>query len=244
MQVSSDIAANLAKVQARLDRAAQQAHRSAEEITLVAVTKTKPVSSIRAALAAGQLDFGENRPEDAWAKFADPDSPEALPNMVSQGRAAYRLHLIGPIQSRKAALAVACQPVLIHSLDRLKIARRLERFAAEADLVLKVLLEVNISGEASKFGFQPDVLLASAGELLTLRHIRVQGLMTMPPYDPDPETARPFFVQLRRLRDQLAQRYPAANWQHLSMGMSHDFEVAIEEGATIVRVGTAIFGER
>ena len=244
MQVSPDIAANLAEVRARLDRAARQAHRSAEEITLVAVTKTKPVSLIRAALAAAQLDFGENRPEDAWAKFADPDSPEALSNLVPEGRAAYRLHLIGPIQSRKVALAVACRPVLIHSLDRLKIARRLERFAAEADLILPVLLEVNIAGEASKFGFRPDALLASAGELLALPHVKVQGLMTMPPYDPDPETARPFFVQLRRLRDQLAARYPAADWHHLSMGMSHDFEVAVEEGATIVRVGTAIFGER
>lgn len=244
MDEVTDVAANLAAVRERLTAAAVRRGRSPEEITLVAVTKTKPVSLIQAAIAAGQVDFGENRPEEAWAKYANREAPQALCNLLPAGQAGYRLHLIGPIQSRKAALAVACRPVLIHSIDRLKIARRLERFAAETDLTLDILLEVNVSGEASKFGFAPAGVLAAVDELLKLPHLRIRGLMTMPPYDPNPEAARPYFVALRQLRDELAGRWPEVDWRHLSMGMSHDFEVAIEEGATIVRIGTAIFGRR
>jgi pyridoxal phosphate enzyme (YggS family) len=209
---------------------------------LVAVTKTHPVELVQAAIAAGQLDLGENRPEEAWAKYADPDEPQSLVNRSPA--TAYRLHLIGPIQSRKASLAVACRPVLIHSMDRVKIARRLSRCAQEAGLTLDVLLEVNVSGEASKFGFAPEAVEGAVGEMATLPGLRIGGLMTMPPFDPDPEAARPFFVRLRKLRERLAERWPEMSWRHLSMGMSHDFEVAIEEGATIVRVGTAIFGSR
>jgi pyridoxal phosphate enzyme (YggS family) len=126
----------------------------------------------------------------------------------------------------------------------MKIARRLDRFAAEAGLTLDVLLEVNLGGEPSKFGFAPEALQEAMDGLLRLAHVRVMGLMTMPPYDPDPEVARPYFVQLRELKERLAVAYPEAGWRHLSMGMSHDFAVAVEEGATIVRIGTAIFGER
>ena len=169
-----------------------------------------------------------------------PQVPPGLPESISRPR----LHLIGPIQSRKAALAVACRPALIHAVDRLKIARRLDRFAAEAGLVLEVLLEVNVAGEASKFGFTPEAVGREAEAILALPHLRVRGLMTIPPYVPDPQAARPHFAALHGLRDQLAQRYPQADWRTLSMGMSHDFETAIEEGATIVRVGTAIFGSR
>jgi hypothetical protein len=129
-------------------------------------------------------------------------------------------------------------------VDRLKIAARLNRFAGEAGLALDVLLEVNVAGEASKFGFTPDAVRRDAEAILALSNLRLRGLMTIPPYEPDPEVARPHFVALRRLQNELAQRYPQADWRHLSMGMSHDFEVAIEEGATIVRVGTAIFGTR
>ncbi len=154
------------------------------------------------------------------------------------------MHLIGPIQSRKAELAVACRPVLVHSVDRLKIAGKLDRLAGEAGLRLDILLEVNVSGEASKFGFTPDGLWQDAEAILALPALRVRGLMTIPPYDMDPEAARGVFVALRLLRDRLAVRWPQTDWHHLSMGMSHDFEVAIEEGATIVRVGTAIFGAR
>lgn len=238
-----DIAANLAQVRERMAAAAQRAGRAADEIMLLAVSKTHPVTLIEQALAAGQREFGENLVEEAWAKFADPGSPTALAGRVdAAGRP--RLHLIGPIQSRKAALAVACRPVLIHAVDRLKIAKRLDRFAAEAGSVLDVLLEVNVAGETSKFGFTPEAVQRDAEAILALPSLRVRGLMTIPPYEPDPEAARPHFVALRHLQSKLAQHYPQADWRHLSMGMSHDFETAIEEGATIVRVGTAIFGTR
>lgn len=229
------IADNLARVHERIARAAARAGRSADDITLVAVTKTHPWAYVAAALAAGHRDFGENRPEEAYAKFIE--NPEAADQP-------FRLHLIGPIQSRKAKIALACRPVLIHSIDRLKIARRLDRLAGEQGIVLDALLEVNVSGEPSKHGWSPDALRAELPELLALPHLRFHGLMTIPPYDPDPEAARPYFIALRELRDALAAAFPQADWSHLSMGMSHDFEVAIEEGATIVRVGTAIFGPR
>lgn len=242
MSEIADIGSNLADVRRRMAAAAARVDRNPEDVLLVAVTKTQPIELVQAALAAGQLDFGENRPEEAWTKYADPDEPQSLVNRTV--RDIYRLHLIGPIQSRKASLAVACRPVLIHSVDRVKIARRLSRFAQEADLILDALLEVNVSGEASKFGFAPEEVEGAADELVTLPGLHICGLMTMPPLEPDPEAARPFFVRLRQLRDRLALRWPQISWRHLSMGMSHDFEVAIEEGATIVRVGTAIFGSR
>lgn len=239
--VGIDVAANLARVREQIAAAAARAGRSPGEITLVAVTKTKPPALIRQALAAGQLDFGENLVEEAWAKFWDPANPEAVAAVGTP----FRLHLIGPIQSRKAVLAVACRPVLIHAVDRLKIARRLDRFAAEAGIpALDVLLEVNVSGEASKFGYSPESIWGEVEAILALPYVRIRGLMTVPPFDPDPEAARPHFAALRRLRDRLAARWPEADWHHLSMGMSHDFPVAIEEGATLVRVGTAIFGPR
>lgn len=243
MNETIDIAANLAQVRERMAAAAVRAGRAPHEVTLLAVSKTHPSALIEQALAAGQRDFGENLVEEAWAKFADPGSPTALAGRMDDATRP-RLHLIGPIQSRKAALAVACQPALIHAVDRRKIAVRLDRAASEAAMTLDVLLEVNVAGEASKFGFTPDAVLVEAAALLALSHLRVRGLMTIPPYEPDPEAARPHFAALRRLQGQLAQRYPQADWDHLSMGMSHDFEVAIEEGATIVRVGTAIFGTR
>jgi hypothetical protein len=236
-----DITGNLAQVRERMATAAARAGRSPDEVVLLAVSKTHPVVLIEQALAAGQREFGENLVEEAWAKFADPGSPVASP---LDAAARPRLHLIGPIQSRKAALAVSCRPALIHAVDRLKIAARLDRFAAEAGLALDVLLEVNVAGEASKFGFTPDAVRRDTEAILTLLNLRVRGLMTIPPYEPDPEAARPHFAALRRLQGDLAQRYPQADWRHLSMGMSYDFEVAIEEGATIVRVGTAIFGTR
>lgn len=236
-----DVAANLRRVREQLAAAAVRAGRQGGDITLVAVSKTKPVTLVQAALAAGQVDFGENLVEEAWAKFADPGDQSSL---ASRGVPGVRLHLIGPIQSRKAALAVACRPVLIHAVDRLKIAHRLDRFAADAGLRLGILLEINVSGEPSKFGFAPDQLDQAMDGLLSLPHLLVQGLMTIPPYHSDPEMARPYFVQLRHLQERLAASYPEASWRHLSMGMSHDFVVAVEEGATIVRVGTAIFGER
>lgn len=233
----TELADNLVRVRERIERAAIDAGRNPDEIMLVAVSKTHPATAVQAALAAGQCDFGENMVEEAWSKFAAPDAPLA-------DRPDARLHLIGPIQSRKAALAVACRPVLIHAVDRLKIASRLDRFAAEAGLILDVLLEVNVSGEQSKFGFTSAGLQGNVEALLSLPNLNVSGLMTIPPYDADPELARPHFAALRIMQETLSAQHGAARWRHLSMGMSHDFEVAIAEGATLVRVGTAIFGTR
>ena len=229
------IAENLQSVYNRIETAARSVGRRPEEIILVAVSKTHPWDYVAAAIAAGQLDFGENRPEEAHAKFVE--NPDAA-------GANFRLHLIGPIQSRKAKVALACNPVLIHSIDRMKIARKLDALAGRQGVVLDALLEVNVSGEASKHGWSPDDLREQLPELLALPHLRFHGLMTIPPYDPDPETARPYFIALRKLQETLAADFPESDWSQLSMGMSHDFEVAIAEGATIVRVGTAIFGPR
>ena len=148
------------------------------------------------------------------------------------------------VEFRKTRIAIECRPVLIHSIDRLKIARKLSQSNQAEGRVQDILFEVNVSGEASKHGFSPDRLLAALPELLALPALRPRGLMTIPPYDPDPETTRPHFQAVRDLRDQLAAAYPSSDWSELSIGMSHDFEVAIEEGATIVRVGSAIFGQR
>lgn len=237
--VAVSIAERLAEVRARIARAAERVGRSPEEITLVAVSKGHPPEAVVEAYRLGVRNFGENRVEEAEAKI--PAVRELL--AARGGGADIRWHLIGHIQSRKARRAV--EPyVLVHSVDRLKIARRLDRFAGEVGRVLPVLLEINVSGEPTKFGFSPEEVLEVAGEIVALPHLRVQGLMTMAPLVEDPEEARPVFAALRRLRDRLAERYPEAEWHHLSMGMTNDFEVAIKEGATIVRIGTAIFGPR
>ncbi|RME83342.1 MAG: YggS family pyridoxal phosphate-dependent enzyme [Caldilineae bacterium] len=235
------IAENLQRVRERIAAAALRAGRDPAEITLVAVTKTHPWSYVEAALAAGQRDFGENRPEEAHAKFVS-ERPQSGTAAAEWERP--RLHIIGPIQSRKAKIAYACRPVLIHSIDRPKIARKLSALAQADGGLLDILFEVNVSGEESKHGFSPEELRQALPELLALPGLVSHGLMTIPPFDPDPETARPYFVALRSLRDELAREYPDCDWSQLSIGMSHDFEVAIAEGATIVRVGSAIFGPR
>ncbi|MCB0134994.1 MAG: YggS family pyridoxal phosphate-dependent enzyme [Caldilineaceae bacterium] len=231
---TAEIAANLADVRTRIGAAAERSGRRPDDVLLVAVSKTHPIEDIVAAMAAGQRDFGENRLEELWTK-------------VEQARSlhldAIRWHMIGNIQSRKTRDAVG-PFVLIHSIDRAKIAARLSRDAEAAGNVMRVLVEVNVSGEASKHGFTPDELLAQAGELLAQPGIDVAGLMTMAPYEAEPEATRPVFRALRSLRERLADAYPAGDWNELSMGMTNDFEVAIEEGATIVRIGSAIFGSR
>lgn len=232
--ISSEIAKNLTHVRARIAAATAEAGRPMEAVTLVAVSKTKPISAIAAAYAAGQRDFGENRLEELWPKVT---AAQEL------GLTEIRWHLIGNIQSRKTAQAVG-PFALIHSIDRDKIAHRLSRDAEAAGCVLSILLEVNVSGEASKHGFTPAELLATAGELLALPGLRIQGLMTMAPLVDDAEVARPVFRRLRQLRDELRERYPTGDWQQLSMGMTNDFAVAIAEGATMVRIGSAIFGVR
>lgn len=241
--MTSAISTNLAEIHTRIAQAAERAGRAPDAVTLLAVSKTHPPAAIAAAWAAGQRAFGENLVEEAWTKFADPATAQAA-LYRRDGATPPELHLIGPIQSRKAGLAVACRPALIHAVDRLKIATKLNQAALAAGVTLDVLLEVNVAGEASKAGFAPHDLLAEADALVALPNLRIHGLMTIPPYTPDPQAARPHFAALRRLRAVLAARYPETDWQQLSMGMSHDFEAAIAEGATIVRVGTAIFGER
>ena len=233
------IADNLRRVRARVAAAARRVQRSPDEITLVAVSKTMPLALIAEAAQAGQVDFGENRLEELLEKV---DAAAAA------GLGTVCWHAIGTIQSRKTRLALG--PIaLIHAVDRLKIAQRLSRQAAEMGRTPAVLLEVNVSGEASKHGFSPASLKAALPELLQLPALRYCGLMTMAPFVADPEEARPFFRELRCLMEDIRRayppaEYPQATWAHLSMGMTADFEVAIEEGATIVRVGTAIFGHR
>ncbi len=231
----------LVKVQERIAAAASRAQRSPDEVLLVAVSKGHPPEAVIAAWRMGVQDFGENRVEEAERKIPQVEALLAACGDTTAHRP--RWHMIGHIQSRKAARAVVPY-VLVHSVDRLKIARRLNRFAEEQGRVLPVLLEVNVSGEATKYGFRPDEVIQAVEALLALSHLRIEGLMTMAPLVPDPELVRPVFAGLRALRDTLRDRYPEVTWTHLSMGMSNDFEVAIEEGATIVRIGTAIFGPR
>lgn len=231
---AAEIADNLMDVQRRMAAAAVRSGRKPGDVRLVAVSKTYPLTDIAAALAAGQRDFGENRLEELWPKVAA---------AKAQGLDAIRWHMIGTIQSRKTGDAVGPQ-VLIHAVDRIKIAQRLSRDAQAAGCVLDVLLEVNVSGEASKHGFTPAAVLDAAADLLALPGIRIHGLMTMAPYEALPEATRPVFRALRQLRDELATRFPQGDWRELSMGMTNDFEIAIEEGATIVRIGSAIFGSR
>lgn len=225
---------NLSEVRRRIAAAAIRSGRAPEAVTLVAVSKMLPFAAVEAAYAAGQRDFGENRLEELWPKV------EAA---RQAGLDEIRWHVIGTIQSRKSGDAVG-PFVLIHSVDRLKLAQRLSRDALAAGRVMDVLLEVNVSGEASKHGFTAAETLAAAPELAALAGIRVRGLMTMAPLVEDPQDTRPVFQGLRMVRDELAVIHPRLGWRELSMGMTNDFEVAVEEGATLVRIGSAIFGPR
>lgn len=239
------ISANIAAIRARIAAAAQRAGRPADEITLIAVTKMHPAELIELALAAGMTDCGENRVQEADEKI-----------MRLHDRSV-RWHLIGHLQRNKARRAVALFD-MIHSVDSVRLAETLDRLVGEerarAGERLPILLQVNVSGEASKEGFalagalqQPallDEFVRTVEQIAALPRLDVQGLMTVAPYSDDPADARPTFRALRLLRDELARRVPQASWQQLSMGMTGDFEVAIEEGATLVRVGRAIFGAR
>ncbi len=224
----TDLEANLRAVQERIAAAARRAGRSPDGITLVAVTKGQPVEVIAAAYDLGLRHFGENRVEEAETKVG------RLPSDITW-------HMIGHIQSRKAR-RVAPLFQVVHSVDSARLARRLNDSCAGRSEPLPVLLEVNVSGEASKYGFHPGAdLLVAVEEILTLPLLRLEGLMTMAPIVADQEEARPIFARLRRLREELAAAFPQGTWRHLSMGMSDDLEVAVEEGATLVRVGRAIF---
>ncbi len=225
-------------IRAQIDAAAVRVKREPASVRLVVVSKTHPIETVRAAIEAGIRDLGENYAEEAVEKVRAVGTVDGL-----------RWHMIGHVQSRKADL-VAGQFHLMHSLDSLKLANRLERFAAEAGRRLPVLLECNVGGEASKFGYaastppELDSLCREIEQINIRPHLQIRGLMTMPPLYDDPEQTRPFFVKLRELRNFLAERFPAIAWDELSMGTSADFVAAVEEGATLVRVGTAILGSR
>jgi pyridoxal phosphate enzyme (YggS family) len=225
------LATNIALVRSQIAEAAQRAGRRPDEIVLVAVSKTKPVAMVEMAFRLGVTDFGENRVQEALPKIAE-FRPEGL-----------RWHMIGHLQSNKAGKAVSSFDC-VQSVDSLHLAQLLNRHAAQLTVHLPVLLEVNISGEESKEGMTPSEVHALAWQIVSLPHLDVQGLMTIAPLVDKAEEARPVFRGLRELRDQLRNEVPACAWQHLSMGMTDDYRVAIEEGATIVRIGRAIFGER
>jgi hypothetical protein len=246
--MKTDMVSLVQAVSERIEAAARRAGRDPAEVTLMAVTKTHSVETIAQAVEAGITHLGENRVQEASQKI--PAILDSYPHV--------RWHLIGHLQRNKAGSASQLFDML-HALDSVRLAETLQRqVAKEAGAGGKeqfsVLLQVNVSGEASKEGFdlsgglenreQLPQFLADVERVLSLPNLRVQGLMTIAPFSADPETARPVFQRLRLLRDALAQQFPQADWRHLSMGMTGDFEVAIEEGSTFVRVGRAIFGER
>lgn len=224
-----NIAGNLEAVRAQIAAACVRAGRAPEAVRLVAVSKTYGPEAVRAAAAAGQRLFGENRVQEAAAKI--PECPGRL-----------EWHLVGHLQGNKAAAAARLFD-WIHSVDSAKLLETLDRHAGEAGRTLPVLVQVNVSGERSKSGLAPEAVPAVLALAGTLRHVQVRGLMTIPPLAEDPETSRPYFRRLRELRDRWAAE-TGADLPELSMGMTHDLEVAVAEGATFVRVGTGIFGAR
>jgi len=238
------IAENLARVQARIEQAALRGGRDPAGITLVGVTKLRPVEDMLEVYRAGLRYFGENRVEEITAKIpdflaqTDPSDPPAI-------------HMIGHLQRRKVA-DVLRHSQMIHSVDTVKLAERIERLAARDNHPpMPILLECNVSGEAAKAGFKVaawqqsqailDAFLEDVAALLALSRVQVLGLMTMAPIVSDPEQARPYFSDLRKLMAACADAFPQVEWRHLSMGMTDVFEIAVEEGATLVRVGRAIF---
>lgn len=235
------IAGNLEQVERRIREACSRAGRQRDKVTLIAVTKTRSEDEIFAAYRCGVRHFGENRIEELEAKL-----PTLRPAFAADPAT---WHMIGHVQSRKAQ-KTAILADAVHSVDSLRLAQRLNRFAAEKGKRLPVLLEMNVSGEASKYGFLvargggPEDLVSQIEPLSALGHLEIRGLMTMAPMADDPAEARPVFRQLGETRDLLRQRLPFSSWDELSMGMTDDFEVAIEEGATLVRIGRAIFGPR
>jgi hypothetical protein len=234
------IADNIARVEEQIAAACRRADRPRESVRLMAVSKMHPEEAIAEAFACGIRLFGENRVQEYAGKHSALQAAG-----IFGGLQPARFHLIGPLQTNKTTRAAQIFDA-IDTVDSLRLAERLNHAAAEAGKRLPVLIEVKLSSEASKHGLEPDA--PELGQLLErlpeLKNLEARGLMTIPPYSEDSEQARPYFRRLRLLRDSLAQRYPSLAFDELSMGMSHDFSVAIEEGATLVRVGTAIFGAR
>ena len=225
----TSLATRFRRIQDRIRAAAEGAGRDPSGIRLVAVSKTHPPESIRAVAESGQTLFGESRIQEAQAKI--PLLPSSL-----------EWHFIGHLQSNKIRKALPLF-AFFHGIDNSALAAQMNRVSEESGSFPRVLLEVNVSGEGTKFGFPPDRLHADIADLLALPRLQVLGLMTMAPYSDDPLAARPYFAALRRLRDDLEQQ-TGTHLPELSMGMSGDFESAIAEGSTLVRIGSAIFGQR
>jgi pyridoxal phosphate enzyme (YggS family) len=223
------IADNLARVCQQIAQAAAKAGRAIDEIEVVAITKTHPAEKVREAFEAGQTLFGESRVQEARAKI--PELPSNL-----------RWHFVGHLQKNKIRYALPLFE-LFHGVDSLALAQEMNRIAVDEGMHPRVLLEVNVAGEGSKFGFSPDTLRQQMEELLALQRLSILGLMTIPPLADKAEASRRYFVELRQLRDRLQTEFHV-DLPQLSMGMTQDFPIAVEESATLVRVGTAIFGER
>jgi len=231
MITAEQLAENLEYVRGAIAQAAARAGREAQDVTLIAVSKTVSIELVRMAYNLGVTNFGENRVQDALPKIAEFSAPGV------------RWHMIGHVQSNKASKVIGAF-ASVQSVDNLHLAQALERHAATQGITLPVLLQVNVSGEASKEGMSAAEAPQVARQIVALPHLRVEGLMTIAPIASNPEETRPVFRQLRLLRDHLRNEIPQSEWQHLSMGMTDDYRVAIEEGATLVRIGRAIFGER
>ena len=231
--VTKDLSSRIDAVRQRLETAARRCNRSTDEITLIAISKTQPTEMLRAAIDLGITDLGENRVQEAEAKI------------VELGREAARWHLVGHLQENKARRAISLFDI-IHSLDSVSLAQRLDRLCvSEGRDELPVLVQINLGGEESKTGTDPKALTALLEAVTACQRLRLIGLMTLPPYFENAADGRPYFKTLREACDQLQREGRFGDRAgELSMGMSHDFEIAIEEGATMIRVGTAIFGER
>jgi len=233
------IADRLTEIRARITAAAQSAGRDPSSVRLVAVSKTFPLESILDAHAAGQRDFGENRVQEGLQKVE-----QALQKLSRSADQSIRWHLLGHLQTNKARKAAPAF-AMIQSVDSVELIQKLDQAAADSRHAPELLIQVDLAGEATKFGTPPAEVPRLFEAAAACRAAKVVGLMTLPPFPDTPEESRPWFRQLRELRDQwLASGVPASMLRELSMGMSGDFEVAVQEGATIVRVGTAIFGSR
>ena len=246
---SRRVAENWARVSTRVESARARAGRFTDSITVVAVSKTMPPQAISAALDAGLRHFGENRVEEAAEKIP------GVHELLAGGREppGVTWHMVGHLQSRKAARAVSLFSV-VHSVDSVRLARRLGQRCSETGKTVRILLEMNVSGETSKNGLsadrygenaiQRDEMHRAVELILAIPGLQVSGVMTMAPIVRDPEMARPYFRALQEVREDLAVQFPSGDWSDLSMGMTDDFEVAVEEGATLLRIGRAIFGPR
>lgn len=230
---------NLLRVMERIEKAARKAGRDPKEIKLVAVSKTVEVARIKEAIETGVSILGENYIQEAQKKIEEIGRP-ACTERFGEGRPV-SWHFIGHLQSNKAKYAIRLFD-MIHSLDSIPLAEELNRRAEQADQVIRVMIEVNLSKEATKFGTDEERVLNLGKRIQSLKHLFLEGLMTMPPYFDSPEMGRPYYIALRELRERMVKE--GVPMKELSMGMSHDFEIAIEEGAAYVRVGTAIFGPR